>query len=162
MASSATRDTLFPAADRATAATVVLAGALALLASEVFARFAAPSLIGGVTQPAELIQAVLGIADRRAAEGLHLGLGLVALPLAYLFLARPLFRLMFPEMPAPVAGLVFGAALWVAGLYAAAHLVAGFPPFLGFAPAAWGFLAAQAVFGLVLALVIRMREGRPQ
>jgi hypothetical protein len=81
-------------------------------------------------------------------------------PIGYLFIARPLQRLIFPKLPLLLTALGFGTGLWIFALYVMAHLIAGLPAFLGFIPLTWASLAGHLLFGLVVALVIKLREGR--
>jgi hypothetical protein len=41
-----------------------------------------------------------------------------------------------------------------------AHLIAGLPAFLDFIPLAWASFGGHVIFGLVVGLVVRLREER--
>lgn len=138
----------------------VLAGAAADLVWEGWARLVTPLLVGGPLQPAALVQSVFGFQNLALAEAIHLVVGVVFYPLGYLFIARPLARLLTPFLPWWAVGIGFGLGLWVFALYGMAHLIAGLPPFLGFIPLAWASCAGHVLFGLVTAAVIRLREAR--
>jgi hypothetical protein len=152
------RPSLFPEIDGRLVVTVLLAGALADAAWEVWARGVTPLLVGGPLEPAALVQSVFGWQSRLAAEIVHLVVGVVFYPLGYLFVARPLQRLVLPSLPTVLTGLGFGVGLWIFALYVMAHLFAGLPAFLGFAPIAWASFAGHLLFGLVVALVVAWRE----
>ncbi len=141
-----------------TLVTAVMAGAAADLVWEVWARAITPIFVGGPLQPAALVQSVFGFRDWVAAEIIHLVVGVVFYPLGYLYLARPLARILTPFLPWWVIGAGFGVGLWVFALYVMAHLIAGLPPFLNFLPLAWASLAGHVIFGVVTAAVVRWRE----
>lgn len=150
---------LFPPLAGATLLTAVLAGAAADFTWEVWARLVTPLLVGGPLQPAALVQSVFGFQSWPLAEAIHLVVGVVFYPLGYLYIARPLARVVAPFLPWWVVGIGFGLGLWVFALYVMAHLIAGLPAFLGFIPLAWASCAGHAIFGLVTAAVVRWREG---
>lgn len=152
------RPSLFPALDARLIVTILMAGILADLAWEVWARGVTPLLVGGPLEPAGLVQSVFGLSSRVVAEIIHLVVGVVFYPIGYLFIARPLQRAILPGLPLVLTGLGFGVGLWIFALYVMAHLVAGFPAFLGFIPLTWASLAGHLLFGLVVALVVRLRE----
>lgn len=125
-------------------ATFLAGGLAATLVWEIFARGVAPYMIGGPLQPAGLVSSVFGqlgiweafgVArpDRGGiAEIVHMLTGVLFYPLGYLLIARPISR----AFPHPLsgwltAGIAYGAVLFAFALYAMAHLIAGFPPFLG-------------------------------
>jgi hypothetical protein len=125
---------------------LLASGALALLAWEVFARLVAPLWIGEALLPAGLVEAALGI-GQPAAELVHIATGLVAYPLGFAVLAA-----LLPRVPPVLLGIGYGIGLTAFALYAMAHLLAGFPPFLGFGPVAQASLAGHVLLGLVLGL----------
>lgn len=150
--------TPFPAIDGRLAVTVLLAGALADVLWEIWARLITPLLVGGPLEPAALVQSVFGLQSRFPAEIVHLLVGVVAYPIGYLFIARPLQRLIFPRLPLLITGIGFGIGLWIFALYVLAHLIAGLPPFLGFVPLAWASLVGHVIFGVTVAYVVAWRE----
>lgn len=151
---------LFPPIAWATLVTAVLAGAAADVSWEVWARLITPLWVGGPLQPAALVQSVFGFQSWLLAEAIHLIVGVVFYPLGYLYVARPLARVLVPFLPWWVVGIGFGIGLWVFALYVMAHLIAGLPAFLNFIPLAWASLFGHAIFGLVTAIVVRGREAR--
>lgn len=149
---------LFPPISRSTLFDAVLAGAVADLVWEFWARLITPILIGGPLQPAALVQSVFGFQNWPLAEAIHLVVGVVFYPLGYLYIARPLARLVTPFLPWWAVGIGFGLGLWVFSLYVMAHLIAGLPPFLGFIPLAWASCFGHVLFGVATAAVIRLRQ----
>jgi hypothetical protein len=137
----------------------LLAGLAADISWEIWARAITPLWLGGPLEPAALVQSVFGLQSRIAAELIHLVVGVLFYPLGYLYIARPLARVLVPFLPWWVVGLGFGLGLWVFALYVMAHLFAGLPAFLGFIPLAWASLIGHLIFGLVTATVVRWREG---
>lgn len=158
LARSGQGQSLFPPIAAATLGTAVLAGAAADIVWEGWARFVTPLLVGGPLQPAALVQSVFGFQNLFWAEFIHGVVGVVFYPLGYLFIARPIARVVTPFLPWWVVGLGFGLGLWVFALYVMAHLIAGLPAFLGFIPLAWASCAGHMLFGLVTAAVVRWRE----
>jgi hypothetical protein len=150
---------LFPHLSGTLVLSALLAGLAADLAWEVWARGITPFWVGGPLEPAALVQSVFGLQSRFLAELIHLAVGVLFYPLGYLYVARPLARLVTPFLPWWAVGLGFGVGLWVFALYVMAHLAAGLPAFLGFIPLTWASLVGHLIFGLVTASVIRLREG---
>jgi hypothetical protein len=138
--------------------TIVIAGLAADVTWEIWARGITPLLVGGPLEPAGLIQSVFGFQNRFAAEIIHAIVGIILYPIGYLFIARPLQRMIFPRLPLFLTGLGFGTGLWIFALYVMAHLIAGFPPFLGFIPLTWVSLVGHWLFGLIVAYVVWFRE----
>jgi hypothetical protein len=149
---------IFPPVAAATLVTAVLAGAAADIVWEGWARYVTPLLVGGPLQPAALVQSVFGFQSWFWAEVIHGIVGVLFYPLGYLFVARPIARVVTPFLPWWVVGAGFGLGLWVFALYVMAHLIAGLPAFLGFIPLAWASCAGHVVFGIVTAAVVRWRE----
>jgi hypothetical protein len=151
---------LFPPLTVATLATSLLAGIAADLTWEVWARVITPLIpsVGGPLEPAALVQSVFGLESRFLAEIIHVVVGFLFYHLGYLFVARPLQRAILPGLPWYLTALGFGAGLFVFALYVMAHLIAGFPPFLGWVPLAWCSLVGHLLFGLMVGIVVRARE----
>lgn len=149
---------LFPPLARATLVTAVLAGLAADLAWEFWARAITPLWVGGPLEPAALVQSVFGFRNLFLAESIHVIVGVLFYPLGYLYIARPLARLLTPFLPWWMVGAGFGVGLWIFALYAMAHLIAGLPPFLGFIKLTWASLLGHILFGVVTAAIVRWRE----
>lgn len=153
-----TPSSVLPVIDTRLIATILLAGAAADLAWEVWARGVTPFLVGGPLEPAALVQTVFGLQSRLPAEIIHLVVGVVFYPIGWLFIARPLQRLLLPRLPRLLAGIGFGIGLWIFALYVMAHLIGGLPAFLGFVPLAYASLAGHVLFGVIVAEVVNWRE----
>lgn len=151
---------LFPPLTLATLITALIAGFIADVSWEVWARGVTPFLVGGPLEPAALVQSVFGLESRLAAEIIHFGVGLIAYPIGYLFVARPLQRAILPGLPWWLTALGFGLGLFVFALYVMAHLIAGLPAFLDWIPLSYASLAGHLLFGLVVGLVVWLREDR--
>jgi hypothetical protein len=149
---------LLPRFSKKLLVTVVVAGLAADITWEIWARAITPLLVGGPLEPAALVQSVFGFQNRFAAEIIHAVVGIVFYPIGYLFIARPLQRMIVPSLPLFLTGLGFGTGLWIFALYVMAHLIAGLPAFLGFIPLTWASLAGHWLFGLVVAYVVWYRE----
>lgn len=152
------RAPLFPTTSARLLVTIVLAGLAADLTWELWARVITPALVGGPLEPAALVQSVFGLRNRFVAEMIHAAVGIFFYPIGYLFIARPLQRLILPRLPLILTALGFGTGLWIFALYIMAHLFAGLPPFLGFIPLAWASLAGHLLFGIAVAYVVAWRE----
>jgi hypothetical protein len=142
----------------ATLVTAILAGIAADLTWEIWARGITPFWVGGPLEPAALVQSVFGLKSKVLAELIHGVVGVVFYPLGYLFIARPIARVVTPFLPWWIVGLGFGVGLWIFALYIMAHIFAGLPPFLGFITLTWASLVGHLLFGLVTAAVVRWRE----
>jgi hypothetical protein len=151
---------IFPPITPELVITALLAGIAADLTWEVWARVITPFLpgVGGPLEPAALVQSVFGLDSRFVAELIHLVVGFVFYPVGYLFIARPLAQAIVPALPWWLVAAGFGVGLWIFALYVMAHLIAGLPPFLGFIPLAWASFGGHVIFGLVVGLVVKLRE----
>lgn len=142
-----------------TLVTAMLAGVAADLTWEIWARLITPLWVGGPLEPAALVQSVFGLESRLVAEIIHLVVGFLFYPLGYLFIAWPIAAAIVPWAPWWLVAIGYGIGLWIFALYVMAHLIAGLPAFLGFIPLTWASLGGHIVFALVLAWVVRWREG---
>lgn len=151
---------LFPPLTAAMLTTSLLAGIAADVTWEVWARIVTPLIpgVGGPLEPAALVQSVFGLESRLIGEIVHLVVGVLFYPLGYLFVARPLQRLILPGLPWLVTAIGFGIGLFVFALYVMAHLIAGLPAFLDWIPLAWCSLAGHILFGIVVGYVVHMHE----
>ena len=104
------------------------------------------------------MQSVFGLESRLVGEIVHLVVGFLFYPLGYLFIARPLQRLIIPGLPWYLTAAGFGIGLWIFALYVMAHLIAGLPAFLDFIPLAWASCGGHIIFGLVVGAVVKWRE----
>jgi len=159
-----------PAPDTRTAATVVVAGALATLAFDLFGQTLSPMLgalgvpgtgakLAPVPLAGQVLSTVTGVSGQSLAglgipHALHLLTGLLAYPLGWLLVVRPIWRRTAPMLHWSLPAIAYGVALWVFALYAMAHLVAGNPAFLGWGGLTWAALWGHVIFALVAAGVI--------
>lgn len=152
------KTSVFPNVQPSLLKTIIFAGLAADITWEVWARLITPLWIGGPLEPAALIQSVFGFNNLLVAEIIHAIVGIVFYPIGYLFIARPLQRLVLPTLPLIVTGIGFGIGLWIFALYVMAHLFGGQPAFLGFVPLTWASLVGHMLFGIVVAFVVRKME----
>ena len=101
---------LFPPLDAETMITSLIAGVAADLTWEFWARVITPFIpgVGGPLEPAALVQSVFGLESRLVGEIIHLVVGFLFYPLGYLFIARPLQRLIIPGLPWYLTAAGFG------------------------------------------------------
>lgn len=155
---------LFPPFNAATLMTLLLAGSVATVAFDFFGQSLSPLLgfsgLAPVPLANHVIRVLFGETYGPGAHLLHYVAGLIAYPLGWWLVARPLARTVTPWLHEFLVAVVYGVVLWVFALYVMAHLVAGNPPFLGFAQIAWVALVGHILFALVAAWVIAWREGR--
>lgn len=156
------RGRTLPRLDAALVWTMLLSGAVATVAFDVFGQSLSPGLgfsnLAPVPLANNVIQVLFGAPWRPGAEFLHYVAGLVAYPLGWLLVARPLAARLTPGLAWWGAAALYGVALWVFALYVMAHLVAGNPPFLGFTGITWVALIGHVIYALVAAAVVRWRE----
>lgn len=140
---------------------IVVAGALATIAFDLFGQGISPALGFANLAPVGLanstLQALFGAPWTPGAEILHHFTGLIAYPLGWVLIARPLWRRAAPGAHWAVAAAAYGLGLWVFALFVMAGLVAGLPFFLGFTGIAWVALAGHALFALVAVWALETR-----
>lgn len=145
--------------------TVAIAGAFATLAFDVFGQALAPlagqSKLAPVGLAGATLKAVFGANPAGAAYLLHFLTGLIAYPLGWLLIARPIWRTTLPGLPAAIPAAAYGVVLWAFALYGMAHLVAGMKPFLGWTNITWVALWGHILFALVAAQIIEVRLRAP-
>jgi len=153
--------------------TALIAGFVSLGVWEIWSKVLAPFYMGGTLSPVGLVKSSLGIgkdtfgavgaASGRAvgnavANGLHLFTGLLAYPLAYMLVARPVSKTVMPSLPWWATGAVFGAGLYVFAMYIMAHFFAGFPPFMGFNGLGQASFIGHVALGITIAGVVEKRS----
>ncbi len=142
--------------------TMALAGACATVAFDFFGQSLSPMLgfanLAPVPLANNVIQTLFGATYKPGAEFLHYFAGMVAYPLGWMVLARPIARTLAPRLGWAVPAAVYGVLLWVFALYVMAHLVAGNPAFLGFTGITWVALVGHVLFALVAAWVVAWRD----
>jgi hypothetical protein len=150
-----------PRIDGRTLVTMLVAGALATVAFDFYGQSLSPMLGFASLAPVPLanstIQTLFGAPYEPGAHLLHYVAGLIAYPLGWMLIARPIAARVAPWAPWWIAASVYGVALWVFALFVMAHLVAGLPAFLGFTGITWVALVGHVLFALVAAYVVRRR-----
>ena len=162
-----------PGIDRSSIITILVSGAFAILAFDLFGQTISPMLkslspyLGAKLAPVALANQSLGVITGVGAKvigqygighALHLITGLIAYPIGYMFIARPISRKVAPFVPWWLTGIAYGVVLWVFALYVMAHLVAGNPAFLGWSGITWVALWGHIVFALVVAAFVHVRH----
>lgn len=142
--------------------TMLLAGACATVAFDFFGQSLSPMLgfanLAPVPLANNVIQTLFGTTYRPGAEFLHYFAGMVAYPLGWMVVARPIARTLAPSLSWVVPASLYGVLLWVFALYVMAHLVAGNPAFLNFTGITWVALVGHVLFALVAAWVVAWRD----
>jgi hypothetical protein len=137
---------------------ILTAGALATIAFDLFGQGLSPLFGFAKLAPVGLangtLNAVFGTSPKGAADALHIMTGLLAYPLGYLLVARPIAAKILPSLHWSAVAVAYGIGLWVFALYGMAHLVAGMKPFLGFTGITWVALWGHILFALVAAWVL--------
>lgn len=140
---------------------ILTAGALATIAFDLFGQGIAPLLgyakLAPVGLASSTLKTVFGASPKGAADALHILTGLLAYPLGYLLIARPLQQKILPSLHWAITATAYGIGLWVFALYGMAHLVAGMKPFLGFTGITWVAFWGHILFALVAAAVLERR-----
>lgn len=144
--------------------TMLVAGALATVAFDFFGQSLSPGLgfasLAPVPLANQVIQVLFGQTWTPGAQFLHYVAGLVAYPLGWMLVARPVAARVAPGVPWWGAAAVYGVALWVFALWIMASLIAGNPPFLGFTGITWVALVGHVLYALVAAYAVRRVEDR--
>jgi hypothetical protein len=144
-----------------TAFTVLAAGAFATIAFDAFGQGLAPLFGYAKLAPVGLAQQTLNTVfetvPKGAAHLLHTITGMVFYTLGYLLIARPVQKMVVPNLHWSLTAIAYGVVLWIFALYVMAHLVAGNPAFLGFTGITWVALWGHIVFALVAAWIMEAR-----
>lgn len=151
-----------PAIDARLIWTIVLAGAVSTAVFDLFGQSLSPMLGFAKLAPVPLanqtLQTVFGASYEPGAHLLHYVAGLIAYPVGWLFIWRPLQRRLVPALPMLVSAVLYGVGLWIFALFIMASLINGNPPFLGFTGITWVALVGHVIFAVVTALVVDWRE----
>ncbi len=143
---------------------IVLSGAVGTLAFDLWGKAIAPLLGLGGLAPVGLARAFLGTLGlpNSAAYGnlMHLFLvGVIAYPVGWLYIARPVFERFVPAIHWSVTSAVYGAGLWVFAIGGIATF-AGNPFFLGFSRITWVALAGHVIYAIAAAATVAYLERR--
>lgn len=148
-----------PAINLQTVALIVLSGAVGTLAFDLWGKAIAPLLGLGSLAPVGLARGFLGALGlpNSAAWGnfMHLFLvGVIAYPVGWLFIARPIMGRVVPGMHWTIASTLYGVALWIFAIGFIAW-IAGNPAFLGFARITWVALAGHVFYAIAAAATVQ-------
>lgn len=142
--------------------TILLAGGLATVAFDMFGQAIAPMLGFAKLAPAPLagsvVKVIVGEPIKHAGSLVHFLTGLLAYPLGWFLIAKPIADRIVPNLPWPLTAVAYGVGLFVFALYFMAHLVAGNPAFLGWGGITWVALVGHVIFAVVAAYVIETRR----
>lgn len=147
-----------------TVGTVLTAGAIATLAFDIFGQGLSPLFGQARLAPTGLagatIKSIFGATPKGAAHLLHFATGIIFYAVGYFAIARPLQRIVLPNLHWSITAAFYGVALWVVALYGMAHLVAGMKPFLGWTGITWVALWGHVIYALVAAWVMEAQGAR--
>ncbi|WP_317057128.1 hypothetical protein [Roseovarius rhodophyticola] len=141
---------------------ILLGGAAGTLAFDLFGRAISPLLGFASLAPVGLARGFLGALDlpNSAAYGhlMHLFfVGLLAYPIGWLFVARPVLARVMPSLHWLPASVAYGIGLWVFAIGGIATF-AGNAPFLNFTGITWVALAGHVLYAIVTAATIAYLE----
>ena len=132
---------------------VLLAGGLATVAFDMFGQALSPLAGYAKLAPVGLAQGAIkhffGAVPKGSGELLHFMTGMIAYPIGWLLIARPLADRITPGMPKILFAFIYGIGLWIFALYIMAHLVVGMPAFLGFTGITWVALVGHILYAIV-------------
>jgi len=133
--------------------TLISAGAIATVAFDAYGQGISPAIgmakLAPVGLASSTLKSVFGASPAGYAHLMHAITGLVFYVLGYFLVARPVQRMVLPQIPWLATAVIYGVVLWVFALYIMAHLVAGMPAFLG-----WGGITYVALYGHILYAVV--------
>ncbi len=150
----ATRFSL-PALNVHTIALILLSGAAGTMAFDIFGRALSPMLGFAGLAPVGLARGFLGALGlpNGAPQGhlMHLLLvGMIAYPVGWLFIARPVIARVLPALPWLLGAAAYGTGLWIFAIGGIATF-AGNPPFLNFAGITWVALVGHVLYAVAAA-----------
>lgn len=153
--SYASRDA-FPALSLATLKAILISGAVGTVAFDLWGQAFSPMLGFANLAPIGLARSLLGALGlpngAPAGNLMHLFLvGLLAYPIGWLFIFRPLQRRFLPALPTLLSSALYGVGLWVFAI-GGVTAVAGLPFFLNFTGITWVALAGHVIYAIFAAL----------
>lgn len=137
---------------------ILIAGAFATIAFDLFGKGLAPlfgyAKLAPVGLATQSLKSIFGSIPKGSGDIVHALTGLIAYPLGWVLIARPIQQKLIPNLHWSVTAVAYGIGLWIFALYIMASLVAGNKPFLGWAGITWVALWGHIVYALVAAYVI--------
>ncbi|QBY01470.1 hypothetical protein E2K80_12670 [Rhodophyticola sp. CCM32] len=151
-----------PALTLQTVALILISGAVGTLAFDLWGKAISPLLGFAQLAPVGLARGFLGAIGlpNNAAAGnlMHLFfVGVIAYPVGWLFIARPVIGRVIPQMPWLIASAIYGAGLWVFAI-GGITMIAGLPFFLGFTGITWVALAGHVFYAIAAAAAVAYIE----
>ena len=132
---------------------VLLVGGLATVAFDMFGQALSPLAGYAKLAPVGLAQGAIkhffGAVPKGSGELLHFITGMIAYPIGWLLIARPIADRITPGIPKILVAIIYGIGLWIFALYLMAHLVVGMPAFLGFTGITWVALVGHILYAVV-------------
>lgn len=152
-----------PAVNVATIGLMFISGFVATMAFDTWGQIISPSLGWANLSPHGLAVSLLGSFDI-ASGGLRnfLGyvvhfylVGLIAYPVGWLYIFKPLWAQFGPDMHWFVPSAIYGFGLWVFAI-GGITTIAGLPFFLGFTGITWVALVGHVLYGIVMVAVMQL------
>lgn len=143
---------------------ILIAGSVATVVFDLFGQALSPLAGYAKLAPVGLakgtIKTLFGTVAPGAGDLLHYLIGLVAYPLGWILVARPLSDRLTPWLPKIAVAIAYGIGLWIFALYIMAHWVVGMPAFLGFTGITWVALVGHVVYAVTFLVALDWLERR--
>lgn len=143
----------------------IVAGSVATIAFDIWGQVISPGILSWanlapVPLAVQTVNVLTGINSSAAGHFMHLFLvGLIAYPLGYTHIFRPLQERILPGLPWLAGATIYGIGLFFVAIgIVAGPLLAGNPWFLNFSGIMWVALIGHTLYGIVLAAVVRGLE----
>ena len=144
--------------------TLAMAGAFATIVFDYFGQSLSPMLGFANLAPVPLATQTWGVVFGQpwspGGHLLHYVAGLIAYPIGWAFIARPIAAKVTPQLSEWLVAVAYGIGLWIFALYIMAHLVAGNPAFLGFTGITWVALIGHVIYALALLVALKWLDRR--
>lgn len=144
-----------PPLNATTLKAILISGAVATVGFDLWGQAISPMLGFPNLAPIGLARSLLGALGlpngAPAGNLMHLFLvGLIAYPVGWLYVFRPLQERFAPAMPRLAAAAIYGAGLWVFAI-GGVTAVAGLPFFLNFTGITWVALVGHVAYAIIAA-----------